>query len=102
MKRRLAAVSLSGALAVVALAASPAANARVDLSINLGLPGVAVAPPPPVVYAPPGNYGPPPPVVYNGYYGPGWNHPHYRRPPPRPPMRRPPPGRGPGPGGRSH
>jgi hypothetical protein len=93
MKRHAAAMVLG----VCALAGSNVAGARTDVNVSIGLPGLAVAPPPPVVYLPPGYYAPPPPVVYNGYYGPGWNRPYYHQPyrrPSPPPMRpphRPPP-----------
>lgn len=94
-------IALFGAVAALAaLLAAPAAHARVDWSVNIGVPGVVVppepvyypppapvyVPPPPVYYRPPPPvyyrpppvyYRPPPPVYYGpGYYEPRWRHRH--------------------------
>jgi hypothetical protein len=86
-------------LAMLALIAAPlvlgapAAMARVDVGIDVGIPGLVVAPPvmvapPPVAYAAPPVYAAPPPVVVapgpyvaaNGYWWyDQWGHRHWRR-----------------------
>jgi len=82
--KRILIISLLG---LATLGLSPVANAHVNVSIGIGLPGIVVGPP--VVYAPAQPYYAPPPVVYGGggsYYGrPGWHAPpdhrdrgHYR------------------------
>lgn len=68
MKRMLAA---AGMTAVMLFAAAPRADAGVEISIGIPLPGIVVyedSYPPPVVYAPPAYYYPP--VEYRSYYGP--------------------------------
>jgi hypothetical protein len=81
---------LMAGFGAVSLMVAASAMARVDVGINVGVPGViyggpAYVAPPPVYYAPPPPvyYGPryvaPPPVyVYGGpryYHGPGrWDH----------------------------
>jgi hypothetical protein len=66
VKIYLMAALLGAAVACV----SPAASARVNLNIGIGLPGLYA--PPPVVYAPQPVYGPPPVVYGAPYYGGGW------------------------------
>ncbi|MEX3638806.1 hypothetical protein [Paraburkholderia sp. BR14320] len=70
-------VSLS-VVAGLAIGASTAAFAHVDVGVNIGVPGIAVAPavveapPPPPVYVQPAPvYAPPPPavVIAPGWYG---------------------------------
>ena len=92
MKQRLI---MSGFIpALVMLGALQTAQARVNVSLGIGFPGVVYAPPPPVVFARPVPYWPPP-VMYSrwghpawhghpGHFGPrrvppGWRHPHSRR-----------------------
>ncbi|WP_345810676.1 hypothetical protein AAGS40_07605 [Paraburkholderia sp. PREW-6R] len=66
-RKRWLATALVGGLAI---GASSAAFAHVDVGVNIGVPGVAYAPepvyapPPPVVYAPPPDAYAAPPVVY--------------------------------------
>ncbi|MGF6842416.1 hypothetical protein QF001_006311 [Paraburkholderia youngii] len=70
-------ISLS-VVAGLAIGASTAAFAHVDVGVNIGVPGIAVAPavveapPPPPVYVQPAPvYAPPPPavVIAPGWYG---------------------------------
>ena len=58
MKHHVAAVI--AALSV--LAAVQGAEARTDVNVVIGLPGLVAASPPPVVYVAPGPYGAPPVV----------------------------------------
>ncbi|WP_085481995.1 hypothetical protein [Paraburkholderia susongensis] len=64
-------------VAGLAIGASSAAFAHVDVGVNIGIPGVAVAPvyaPPPPVYVQPAPvYAPPPAVVI----APGWYNDRY-------------------------
>jgi hypothetical protein len=57
-------------VAGLAIGASSAALAHVDVGVNIGVPGIAVEAPPPVYVQP--EYAPPPPpavVVAPGWYG---------------------------------
>jgi hypothetical protein len=80
MTRFIAVVSMF-ALGVLTLggALSPVAAADVRIGVNIGVPGVVVAPPPPVIVAPPPPMviAPGAPVYYYGtryytYYNGGW------------------------------
>lgn len=75
------------ATAVVAgssLLAAASANAEVNWSVGVSVPGVVVTEPAPVYYEPAPAYAPPPPVYYQAappvYYRPA--PPTYYRPPP--------------------
>ncbi len=61
--------------ALVMLAAMQAAQARVNVHLGIGFPGVFYAPPPPLIVARPVHYWPPP-VMYSRF-DPRW-HPHPR------------------------
>lgn len=63
--------------ALVMLCALHTAQARVNVSLGIGFPGVFYAPPPPVVFARPVHYWPPP-VVYSRFGYPVWHgRPHH-------------------------
>ncbi|NML31129.1 hypothetical protein [Paraburkholderia antibiotica] len=56
----------------LAIGASSAAFAHVDVGVNIGVPAVVEAPPPPVYVQPAPVYAPPPPaavVITPGWYG---------------------------------
>ncbi|CBJ36712.1 putative signal peptide virulence protein Vrg-6 [Ralstonia solanacearum CMR15] len=83
MKRTLLAFVLGG----VALCASTAALAHVDVGVSIGVPAPVYvapapvyAPPPPVIYQPAPVYAPAPVVVGGGYYrDPYWREREWRR-----------------------
>jgi len=58
-------------VAGLAFGVSSAAFAHVDVGVNIGIPGVVVAPPPPVYVQPEPVYVAPPPavVIAPGWYG---------------------------------
>lgn len=68
--------------ALVLLGALHDAQARVNVSVGIGFPGVFYAPPPPLVVARPVHVWPPP-VVYSRWGYPVW-HGHPRHMGPRP------------------
>jgi len=84
MKQRL--VRSGCILALAMLGAVPAAQARVNVHVGIGFPGVMFAPPPPLVVAHPSPFWAPP-VMYSRHAFPAWHHPHHfgprRGPPPR-------------------
>ncbi|MBN3805722.1 hypothetical protein GXB81_22090 [Paraburkholderia sp. Ac-20336] len=61
----------SAIVAALAIGVSSAAFAHVDVGVNIGIPGVVVAPPPPVYVQPAPVYVAPPPavVIAPGWYG---------------------------------
>lgn len=60
--------------ALVVLCAMHTAQARVNVHVGIGVPGVFYAPPPPVVFMRPAPFWPPP-VVYSRYGFSPWHRP---------------------------
>src|SRR5579872_4017148 len=82
---RIAAVGLLATASLLVLATPAVAHARVDWSVNIGVPGPVYYPPPvyyappPVVYAPRPVYVEPPPVYVEAYPQPYYGYPGYYR-----------------------